>query len=247
MFGVDLWASALVFARIGSMLMLFPAFGETAIPAQVRLTLALLVTLVLAPPLQAAMPPEPGSVGALSATLVSETLIGLALGTVARILVSALATAGQIIGMETGLSFAQTADPTMTATGQVIAVFMGVLGMALVFASGLHRTFLEALADSYALFKPGEKVPIGDMSALGVRAVGDSFRIGLQITAPLMFAGLVFRIGLGILSRLIPQIQVFFVAMSVNVVGGFLIVALVLSTGMLVWLDRLDRFATTLQ
>lgn len=247
MFGVELWATALVFARVGTMMMLFPAFGEQAIPAQIRLTFALLVTVVLAPTLQPVMPDAPNGVGGLAGALIVEIMIGIALGAIARILVAALATAGQIIGMETGLSFAQTADPTMTATGQVAAVFLGLLGTALVFATDLHHGFIKALAESYVLFRPVEAPALGDVSELAVRAVSDSFRIGLQITAPLVFAGLVFRIGLGILSRLIPQIQVFFVAMSVNVLGGFMIMALVLSTGMLVWLDRLDQFATTLQ
>lgn len=243
MFGVDLWGAALTFARIGTMLMLFPAFGEQPVPANVRLTLALLVTLVVAPAVAPMMPAAPVDFGAAMIVLIGEVLIGLVMGAVARILVSTLATAGQIVGMETGLSFAQTADPTMTATGQVVSVFLGVLGIALVFATDLHHAFLRALVDSYALFKPSAPVAMGDIANLGVTAVGDSFRIALQITAPLIFAGLIFRIGLGILSRLIPQVQVFFVAMSLNVLGGFMITALVLSAGMLVWLDRLDQFA----
>jgi flagellar biosynthetic protein FliR len=126
-------------------------------------------------------------------------------------------------------------------------VFLGLLGVTLVFATDLHHVFLRALVDSYSLFNPGAPLAVGDITQLGVRAVGDSFRIALQMTAPVIFAGLIFRIGLGVLSRLIPQIQVFFVAMSVNVLGGFMIAALALSAGMLLWLDRLDQFATTLR
>ena len=70
---------------------------------------------------------------------------------------------------------------------------------------------------------------MADAAEYGIRLTGDSFRIGVQIAAPLMLAGLVFRIGLGVLSRLIPQIQVFFVAMPINVLGGFVIFALALS------------------
>lgn len=86
----------------------------------------------------------------------------------------------------------------------------------------------------------------GDALQAALRAFGDSFRIGVQIAAPLMLAGIVFRLGLGVLNRLIPQIQVFFVAMPANVLGGFIIFALALSTGMLLWLDRLQVFARTL-
>ena len=78
MFGVDLWATALVFARIGAMLMLFPAFGEPTIPAPIRLTLALLVTAVLAPALQDQFAPAPNQFDAAVGALISETLIGIA-------------------------------------------------------------------------------------------------------------------------------------------------------------------------
>ena len=247
MFGVDLWASILVFARIGAMIMLFPAFGEQAIPAPVRLTFALLLTVVLAPALQPSIPAAPQDLGAAIGLVISEVLIGLAIGALSQFLVSALASAGQILGMETGLSFAQTADPTAAGTGQVISVFLGLLGIALVFATDLHHSFIGAMVDSYGLFKPGAPAPIGDLTSLAIRLAGDSFRIAVQLCAPVIFAGLIFRVGLGVLSRLIPQIQVFFVAMSVNVMGGFAISALVLSAGMLLWLDRLAHFTKTLR
>lgn len=247
MFGVDLWAAALIFARVGSMLMLFPAFGEQSIPAQIRLTFALLVTATLTLPLQGVIPASPSDLGAAVGLVIGEVLIGIAFGALAQILVSALASAGQILAMETGLSYAQTADPTAAGTGQVISVFLGLLGTALVFATDLHHTFLGAIIASYDLFKPSAPPSLGDLAALSIRLVGESFRIALQLCAPVIFAGLVFRVGLGVLSRLIPQIQVFFVAMSVNVLGGFAISALVLSAGMLVWLERLDGFARTLR
>jgi flagellar biosynthetic protein FliR len=247
MFGVDLWASMLVFARIGTMIMLFPAFGEQAIPAPVRLTFALLLTVVLTPTLQSSIPAAPLELGASLGLVIAEVLIGLAFGALAQVLVSALASAGQILGMETGLSFAQTADPTAAGTGQVLSVFLGLLGVAMVFATDLHHTFLGAMVESYALFRPGSPVPVGDLTMLAVQMTGDAFRIAIQLCAPVIFAGLIFRVGLGVLSRLIPQIQVFFVAMSVNVLGGFAISALVLSAGMLLWLERLDQFTRTLR
>jgi flagellar biosynthetic protein FliR len=105
---------------------------------------------------------------------------------------------------------------------------------------------LAGIAGSYDVIAPGAPVPIGDAAQLAVEAVSVSFRVGFQIAMPVVAAGLIFRVGLGVLSRLIPQIQVFFVALPLQLLGGFVIIALGLSAGMLVWLDSLQRYATWL-
>jgi flagellar biosynthetic protein FliR len=82
---------------------------------------------------------------------------------------------------------------------------------------------------------------------LALDATATSFRVGFQIAMPLIAAGMIFRLGLGVLSRLIPQIQVFFIALPLQVMGGLVVFALGLSTGMLIWLDSLERYATWLR
>jgi flagellar biosynthetic protein FliR len=245
--GLDVFAVALLFARVGAMVMLLPGFGEAVIPARIKLAIALTFSLALSPLLAPELPKPPAALGDALGLLLIETAIGLMLGAVARMLMAALTTAGQIVGLETGLAYAQTTDPTMGQAGQVVSVFLGVMGVALIFATDLDHSFIEAIVGSYQAFQPGHAPSLGDSAEYAIRAAGDSFRIGVQIAAPLMLAGLVFRVGLGVLSRLIPQIQVFFVAMPVNVLGGFVVFALALSAGMLVWLDRLERFGATLQ
>ena len=141
------------------------------------------------------------------------------------------------------VSFAQTADPTQGQAGQIVGVFLGLLGVTLVFAAGLHHTFLRGIAGSYELFAPGKPFSVADAADFALGGFVDAFRIGLQIAAPVVVAGLVFRLGLGVLARLAPTIQVFFVAMPLNILGGFIVLTLGLSAGMLVWLDRLQDYA----
>lgn len=238
LWGYDLWSVTLAFARIGSLVMLMPGLGEAAVPARARLGFALLLSIMLAPQVA----PAPDDIWGASGIMIGEIAVGLVLGGVARILMTGLATAGQIFGMETGLSFAQTADPTQGGSGQVISVFLGLMGIVLVFATDLHHVFIRGIADSYQVFAVGKPFPVGDAADFAVEAFSDAFRIGLQIAAPVVVAGLVFRLGLGVLSRLAPSIQVFFVAMPLNIMGGFIILTLGLSSGMLVWLDRLQAF-----
>jgi flagellar biosynthetic protein FliR len=247
LYDIPIWAAALVFARVGAMVMLLPGFGEPSIPARVRLAFALLLAAAIAPGLVDRVPEPPETAFGMAGVVVGEIVIGVMLGGAARLLVSALATAGQIIGLEIGIAFAQTADPTMTGAGQLMAVFLSVMGVALIFATGLDHMFLQGMVGSYDVLSPGTPPPVGDAAQLALDTTARSFLVGFQIATPVIAAGMIFRLGLGVLSRLIPQIQVFFVALPLQLMGGFVVLALGLSTGMLIWLDSLERYADWLR
>jgi flagellar biosynthetic protein FliR len=247
LYGVEIWATALLFGRIGGMIMLLPGFGEPAVPPRIRLAFALAMAICLGPSLADRVPEAAATAWGMAAQIVSEVLIGVLLGGAARMLVSALATAGQIVGMEIGLAFAQTADPTQTQSGQLVAVFLSITGIALIFATGLHHMFLEGIAGSYDVIALGVQPPVGDAAQLALQTTASSFRVGFQIAMPVIAAGLMFRVGLGVLSRLIPSIQVFFVALPLQIMGGLVVFALGLSTGMLIWLDSVENYAMWLR
>jgi flagellar biosynthetic protein FliR len=247
LYGVEIWATALLFGRIGGMIMLLPGFGEPAVPGRIRLAFALAMAIALGPALSNNVPAPANSAMGMAFQIGAEVLIGILLGAAARMLVSALATAGQIVGMEMGISFAQTADPTATGSGQLVAVFLGIMGVALIFATGLHHMFLQGIAGSYQVIAIGSQPPVSDAAELALDATASSFRVGFQIAVPLIAAGMMFRVGMAVLSRLIPQIQVFFVALPLQIMGGLVVLALGLSTGMLIWLDSLQRYATWLR
>jgi flagellar biosynthetic protein FliR len=243
LYGVDVWSAALLFARIGGVIMLLPGFSEPAIPTRIRLGFALVLSICLSPTLADRVPDAATSAWGMAFQVASETLIGVLIGGAARFLMTALATAGQIVGLEIGLAFAQTADPTMTQSGQLTAVFLSLLGLALMFATGLHHMFLQGVVGSYDLISLGAPPPVGDAADLALTAASTSFRVGFQIAMPVVAAGLIFRVGLGVLSRLIPQIQVFFIIMPLQILGGLVVFALGLSTGMLIWLDSMQSYA----
>jgi flagellar biosynthesis protein FliR len=247
LFGVEIWATTLLFARMGSMIMLLPGFGEPAVPPQIRLAFAMAVAIAVAPVL-AGRAPEPANTAlGMGGQIGGEVLIGLLLGAASRILISALATAGQVIGIDIGLAFAQTTDPTQTQSAQLLAAFLGVMGVALIFATGLDHMFLQGVVGSYDVIPLAAPPPVGDAAQLAVEATASSFRVGFQVAMPVIAAGLIFRVGIGVLSRLIPQIQVFFVILPLQIMGGLVVLALGLSAGMLIWLDSLERYATWLR
>jgi flagellar biosynthetic protein FliR len=233
-------AFMLVFARIGTMVMLLPGLGELSVPVRVRLTVALLLAALLVPLHRDAYVLDLKSFGPVAVMLVEEIVIGGVLGVTARLTISALQVAGSVVAQQLGLGFVTAVDPTQGQQGLIVGNFLTMLGLTLVFAVDLHHLVIAALNDSYTLFKPGELPIVGDVAALTTRTVANAFRIGIQLSAPFLVFGLLFNLGLGVLSRLMPQMQVFFVGVPLSILVGFLILILVLGAMMVTFLGSVE-------
>lgn len=231
----------LIFARVGSILMLMPALGESTIPARMRLTFALALALVLYPIVTPQLPPLPASVWELVALVLHEIAIGLIIGAIARIAVSGAQVAGAIIASSSGLSLAVAADPVNGgAQGALVGTFLSLLGIALIFATDLHHVAISAIHDSYMIFKVSDPLMFGDAANTIVESVAGAFVVGVQMSAPFIVFGLVFNLGMGILSRLMPQLQVFFIAMPATVGVGLILMALLLAMMMGLYLTHFE-------
>jgi len=227
----------LVFARIGAMVMLLPGFGETNIPTRIKLSIALLLTLIILPLHRAAYQVDMSSLAPLLVLMLHEIVIGIVLGATARVTLSALQVAGSVIAQQLGLGFVTAVDPTQGQQGLLIGNFLTILGLTLLFATDSHHLVIAALNESYRIFSPGEIFSSGDVASLATRAFATAFKIGLQLSAPFLVFGLVFNIGLGVLARLMPQMQVYFVGVPLSILVGFIILALVISAIMGTYLD----------
>ena len=228
----------LVFARTGSMMMLLPAIGAGGIPAQIRLVLALAVTVALAPTVQGAYPAvSPSNVLQLGLLIAQEVTCGVLIGGMSQIIMSSLQVAGYLIATQTGLAYAQTIDPTQHEQGAAIGNFFALLGAVLIFSTDLHHVAIGALSGSYRMLPPGAALPTGDMAELTIRLVSASFVLGFQLAAPFLVFGFALYAALGILARLMPQLQVFFVAMPINIMFGFVLLALLLGSMMTLFLN----------
>jgi flagellar biosynthetic protein FliR len=234
----QVWAAGLVFARVGSIVMLMPGVGETSVPPRVRLAFALILSLSLTPMLAAGLPPLPADAGGMAGWMIRETVTGLMIGALLRIMLGALAIAGEIISLQTTLSFSQTANPLQAQPGTSIASFLGVLGLTLVFATGLHHAFIAAIVNSYDLFSTSKHLMTEDAVELAVRATGQAFLVGVQLSAPVMVFSLVFNAAAGFIARSMPQFQVFFAVAPLTVLFGLSIFALSLGVVGLVWIQR---------
>jgi flagellar biosynthetic protein FliR len=234
----QVFAAGLIFSRLGALVMLIPGVGEQSVPPRIRLSFAFLMTLMLYPVLAARAPGLPPTVGAMALAVIKEVVIGLMIGATLRMFFASMATAGEIVSLQTTLSFSQTAAPGQAQPTASLAAFLILLGLVLVMTTDLHHLFLAAIAQSYSLFPMGHAAPVQDAGALAVQTMGKSFALGLQLAAPVVIFSLIFNIATGLVGRAMPQFQVFFVATPLIVLLGLSLFALSLGTIGMVWVER---------
>ncbi len=234
----QVFAAGLIFARMGAMLMAIPGLGETFVPVRVRLSLGLLLAFILFPVIGASVPAVPGDVSGVAFAVIKETAIGLMIGVILRLFMSSLAAAGEIISIQTTLGFAQTANPTQAAPSPTLGTFLGLFGLVLIMTTNMHHLFLSAIVRSYTLFPFTRALPVADANALAIQTVSRSFALGLQLSAPVVAFSLIFNIATGLIGRVMPQFQIFFVASPLMILLGLSIFALSLGVIGMVWIDH---------
>lgn len=227
---------ALVFARIGAVVMYMPALGETFVPIRHRIALALLLSLALYPTLPVG-PQSLDAPGLLVAALGIELTLGLWIGMTARILLGALQFAGFQIGMIVGLSNAFSPDIGSFQGSTLISTGLMLAGVAVIFALDLHHVIIGALVMSYEVFPPG-LLMTGDLAQQIVRAVAQSFYIGLSVAAPFFVMGLLINLGMGLAARMMPTLPVFFVAAPVLIAAGLFLLAVAAPLMLREWATR---------
>jgi flagellar biosynthetic protein FliR len=224
----SIFAVLIVFVRMGGALMFLPGYGESYVSPRVRLLFALMVALVVTPVLAPVLPPEPDSAVLLALLILGEFFIGAFIGALAKLMMAALTVAGMTMAYMSSLANALVNDPASAQQGSIFASFMSVTALVVIFALNIHHTMLAALVDSYAVFPPGQAPPVGDFADIMSRTLARSFQIAMQLAAPFIAAGLIVYLGVGILARLMPQVQVFFVAMPVQIAKGIWLLMVIL-------------------
>lgn len=232
-------AFALVLARVGTLVMLMPGIGDRTIPARARLAFALLLSLLFLPLVRPALPPLSGGPEPVIRLLLLELLIGFMIGTAVRITLMAMQLAGTVIAQQMALSFSATVDPTAGVQNPTIATFLVLTATAMIFALDLHHLAIRGMHDSYALLAPGVVPPVGDAAQMITQTFIAAFKVGVQISAPFLVFGIVFNLGLGVLSRLMPQLQIFFLAMPATIIVGTLILLVSIGVMMNVFVNHI--------
>ena len=239
----QIWQGALIFSRIGAVLLMLPGIGESYVSPRIRLSLALVVSLALWPVIAGALPGLPATVGGMAGWIIREVIVGLMIGALLRSFLTALATAGEIVALQTTLAFAQTTNPLQASPGTTVSAFLMLLGTTLIFATNTHHLFIAGLVGSYELISPVAPLVTGDFASLAIRTFGDAFMLGVQLSAPLLVFALIFNLASGLVGRVMPSFQVFFAAAPLSILLGLSVFALSLGVVGTVFIDRYRALA----
>ena len=230
-----------LFARVGSAIMILPLLGDGFVPGIMRVLFALGFCVVLTPWLAASVPQVPEAPAALLLVLFSEIVVGVFVGLISRFLLSALDTAGTVIAFQSGLSNAFVFNPSQFGQSPITATFLTLVGALLLFVTNLHHMLIMAIIRSYELFPAAALPPSGDLAAVMSRFLSDAFSLGVQVAAPIILVGLILLVGTGLVNRLMPQVQVFFIILPVQVGLGLSVFAMTASAMLLFWLARFEQ------
>ena len=235
----DFFHYGMLFARIGTVFMFLPILGERFVTTQSRVMLSWALVFLVAPTLVPKLPPVPKSAAESLFLLGHEFFIGAFLGIIARVFFLTLEVMSTTIAFMISLSNAFAFNPQINP-GSVIGSLLGMLVLVLCFETNLHHTMIRSLVESYILFDPKLPLPLEEMTETFTQTVSQSFSLGVQLATPFIAAALMFYTGIGLIARLIPQIQIFFVALPLQLLLGLLMATLTLSSGMILFLEHFD-------
>ncbi|HEX8988925.1 MAG TPA: flagellar biosynthetic protein FliR [Rhodocyclaceae bacterium] len=225
---LDAWLAMLVFplARVLALISVAPVFSNISLPERIKLVLGVAITLALIP----ALPPMPAiQVGSWLglAVLAQQTVIGMLIGFALRIAFAAVDVAGQLIGLQMGLSFAVFYDPTSSSQAPVVSEFLSLLATLIYLALNGHLLMLSLLAQSFTLL-PVSATPMFAAASLTTAAAWGAtmFTAGVLLALPLITALLITNVAMGVLSRVAPQLNLFAIGFPVTIFAGFAVIAI---------------------
>ena len=229
-------AFMLTFARVGTAIIIMPGLGDSFVSTRIRLHMALGISFVLFPIILPYIPSPIPPTFALVAIIGTELIIGLMIGTVARIFMTALDTAGMVVSSQSGLANAQVFNPTLATQGSIMGAFLSMTGVVLIFATNMHHLLITGVVESYTMFPLGSALDTGSMADLISRAVSTSFTLGIKLSIPFIVVTLLIYVGMGVLTRLMPQVQVFLVILPLQILLSIILLSLVLAALFHHWL-----------
>jgi flagellar biosynthetic protein FliR len=210
----------LVMMRCTGLVFAAPLFGHHAIPTLVKFGMAAAFTIALATPAGA-------SAGSMPLVLAApiELIIGLSIGFILSLSFSAVELAGRVISIQLGLSLGSVFSPTQEEASTAIDPFFSVLAGLLFLAMGLHLAVIRVLANSFVMYPIGSGWP-ADLSLTGAQTAALAMELGVRVAMPIALVLLLVELSVALLSRAIPQINVFILGLPLKMLVGFAVLAM---------------------
>jgi flagellar biosynthetic protein FliR len=235
-----LWLHAAVFLRVAPIIGLLPGFGESSVPMRIKLVLVIAFTLIVTPVLS---PDLANHARAPTVGLIlSETIVGLALGIALRLFLMALQMAGSIAAQSTSLAqiLGNASQTPLPAIGHLLATG----AVALMMIMGVHVRLAEMIVLSYGIFPVAEFPDVGTLSQWGVARIAQAFSFGFSLAAPFVLVSVLYNLTLGIINRAMPQLMVVLVGAPAAMALTLFLLMLVVPTMLVVWLGAFQSFVT---
>ncbi|HVI49874.1 MAG TPA: flagellar biosynthetic protein FliR [Candidatus Sulfotelmatobacter sp.] len=237
---VDVFKLLLIVARLGTAIMFAPGLGGTLVSSRTRLLLSFLLSFLLMPVLDPMLPAMPVDPMGMTVLVLGEATVGLFFGVLMQLLMAPIDLAGNFVSYATGLTNAYVYDTLSQDQSQIVTSFINNVALTLFLMTDTHHVMLRALVDSYGLFQPGAPLPMEDFSQTLVKVSSESFAIAMRLAAPLIVFSLVFNVALGLMNKLVPQMQVFFVGTPLQLLIGMFILMIALPPMMMIFIRYMN-------
>lgn len=243
---LNLYQFFAVFLRVGTAIMFMPGFMSSFVNSNVRLAIALSIAFILMPVIGPELPPQPHSTEAFLSFIMTEITVGVFFAIFMQMLYASLNLAGNLTGQAIGFANAQIFDPTFQTQSIVIETFLSLLALTVIFITDMHHLMLSAVIDSYQLFPAGAPLPLGDFADQLSSTLNQSFIMGFKIGSPFIAFTIIFYVGIGLVSRLMPQLNIFFLSLPLQIYLGlglmFLTVPIMILWFMKYFEEGLEQF-----
>ncbi len=226
---------AMVFLRMACILTMFPLFGEKFIALRVRILLAAAIAIALTPvvPVQAEM--FPLSLNGIIRLVMAEVLLGFGLALIGRILFAIVQFAGQLVGEQMGFGIVNSIDPTGSHQIAVVAELMYILSILLFLTWDMHHILLGVAAESFRVLPPGGAGINAGVSDFMVRLGTVLFSLSLQLAMPIIIIIFAINVALGLITRGVPQINVFMESFPLRIIAGLAMLMFTLTFTISLW------------
>ena len=220
----------LIFCRIGEAYMTMPSLGEAYISTRIRLIAAIITSIVIVPVVDNAFKGVHENVMIMTLRIFNEVLIGVIMGFLVKVLMATIGLCGIMISSQSGLSSAMMFDPNTDSQGVVEGNFLSAVVVVLIFVTDMHHHLLYGIVHSYKVFPLLHTINYEHLANDISHLIGQSFIMAFKMASPHIVVGIILMFSAGILSRLMPNIQIFFLLMPIQILVSFTLMTLTLGS-----------------
>jgi len=215
-----------IFSRVAAIILFAPILGSAQVPIKLKMGLTLVFSIMIFPTVPIESLPAPRGLFDLAIHIATDVTIGLAIAFAVRLIFTAVQLAGTLVDFQMGFGVVNVIDPQTQAQVSITAQFHNILAVLIFLAADAHHFIIGAIVQSFDLINPAQVDFSNVTPELILRYFSSMFVIAIKIAAPIMAILFFLSVGLGLVARTVPQMNVFIVGFPLQIGVGLLMVAL---------------------